>query len=326
MSILLGDLGGTNLRLALKPRDSAAEFSGREFSVRPVQDFASLEEALRDFLHSENPPALAGAALAVAGPVPGGDQPVAMTNHPWRFTASGIAKAIGVDGVTIVNDFAAVALSLPVLGPEDFQAVRGGVAEPTAPRAVLGPGTGLGVAGLMPPRGAAPALADVVSGEGGHVTLAARTEREATVLQRLRRRFGHVSAERLISGPGLSLIDWTLGELRGAPGAGRDPAAVLRAADAGEDSAVEALNLFIDFLATVASDLALTLGARGGVDLAGGVLQHLGSRFAEGEALARRFGDRFVDKGRFEAYLAPIPVRLIVHPCPALPGLARLFP
>ena len=187
-----------------------------------------------------------------------------------------------------------------------------------APLAVLGPGSGLGVSGLLPrPGGGWLPL----SGEGGHVTLAAADDRESEVLARLRRRFGPVSAERALSGPGLVNLYRALCELAGREPAPLSPAEVSDAGLAGGcPHCREALELFAAFLGTVAGDLALTLGARGGVFIAGGIAPRLGD-FLEGSAFRRRFED----KGPQRVYLEAIPTDLVIHPRPAFPGLGALL-
>ena len=187
-----------------------------------------------------------------------------------------------------------------------------------APLAVLGPGSGLGVSGLIPsPGGGWSPLA----GEGGHVSLAPADDRESEVLARMRRRFGPVSAERALSGPGLVNLYHAVCELEGRDPAPLPPAEVTGAALAGSCPLCrEALELFAAFLGAVAGDLALTLGARGGVYLAGGIAPRLGD-FLEDSAFRRRF----VEKGPQRGYLAPVPTFLITHPLPAFLGLgARL--
>jgi glucokinase len=213
----------------------------------------------------------------------------------------------------LLNDFAAQALALPALASEDLWHLggpRAAQARQPAPRCVLGPGTGLGVAALL-------SDTDPVVGEGGHVTLAAVTEREWRVLGVLRARYGHVSAERVISGMGLVDLHAALVELDG--GRAIDSAReVVAAAERGEAPAVEALALFFRFLGTVAADAALTFGARGGVYLSGGILPRMPDAVR-----ASDFYDRFLSKGRFRTYLETVPVHLVVHSDPAFLGLAE---
>jgi glucokinase len=299
---LLADVGGTNARFALqKPNGTPA-------SVRRVRtdDFKTLEDAIRDYV-SRTSARPRRAAIAVASPVTG--DRIEMTNHPWSFSVAALSGALGVAELRVVNDFEAVALSLPRLDPAELRRVGGDAPAPGAPRAVIGPGTGLGVAALV--QGWA------VPTEGGHVTMPACDAREAEILARIRARLGHVSAERVLSGMGLKNLYRALGRDCEPP----EPDEISARALAGADPrAVDTLETFCAMLGTVAGNLALTLGARGGVYIAGGIVR----RFAEFFARSG-FRDRFEDKGRFREYLAPIPVWIIGTENPALLGLAALL-
>jgi glucokinase len=311
---LVADIGGTNGRFALSWPDRAPEPPG-EFTCA---DYPELGAAIEAFLERRAPElAPRQAALAVAGPVTG--DVVQITNHPWRFSSQELRRQLGLERLVVINDFSALALALPQLLDEELRPIGGGAPVPGAPKAVLGPGTGLGVAGLVPtPDGWLP-----LAGEGGHVDFAPGDEREVEILRRLKRRWGHVSAERLLSGPGLVSLYLTLAELEaGVAGAVLEaptPEAVVEAARAGEDRvAGAALCTFCAVLGAVAGDLALTLGALGGVYLAGGIVPRLGAAFDE-----RGFRRRFEAKGRFAYYLARIPVYVVMASHPTLLGLAR---
>jgi glucokinase len=305
--VLLADLGATNARFALLDRDG-----GERSAVLRCADHSSPEAAARAFLQTAG----AGAgptrgAFAVAAPVVG--DLVTFTNLPWRFSIRDLRRALGFDRLDVINDFAAIALGLPRLGVADRRQIGEGRAAAAAPMAVLGPGSGLGVAGLVPAGGGW----TLVTGEGGHVTLAPANERESVVLSVLRQRIGHVSAERVLSGPGLVALYEALTLLEGGQPRPLSAAEVTAAALAGSSSScVETLALFAAFLGTVAGNLALTLGARGGVYIAGGIVPRLGD-FLDRSA----FRHRFTDKGPQSGYLAPIPTYLITHPLPAFPGL-----
>jgi len=312
--LLLADIGATNARFSLTGGPAPDRTA-----VLPCADYASLEAAARAFLDAappEAPPRLA--AFAVAGPVTG--DAVTLTNLSWRFSVDGLRRALGLERLEVVNDFTAVALALPHLAAADRRAIggAGAVAVAEAPMAVLGPGSGLGVSGLIPlPGGGRMPL----SGEGGHVTLAAADDRESEVLARLRRRFGPVSAERALSGPGLVNLYQALCDLAGREPAPLSPADITGAALSGAcPRCREALELFAAFLGTVAGDLALTLGARGGVFIAGGIAPRLGD-FLDRSAFRRRFED----KGPQRVYLAPIPSFLVTHPLPAFLGLGAML-
>ncbi len=239
-----------------------------------------------------------------------------MTNHPWTFFIDDVRRDLGLEKLDVINDFVAIALSVPRLGDGGRRWLGGGEALPGAPIAVLGPGTGLGVSGLVPSAEGWLPLAT----EGGHVALAAMTAREEEVIGVLRRKFGHASAERAVSGPGLVNLYDALAELEGIKAASPSPASVTERALAGNcRRSREALALFTAFLGTVASNLALSLGARGGVYMAGGILPKLADAFDE-----KSFRARFEDKGRFSDYLAAIPTYLITHQHPAFLGLAGM--
>ncbi len=303
---LLADVGGTNARFALLSARGVGAV--RRIEVRA---FAEPVEAIESFLGKTRP---ARAALSVAGPVESGR--AQLTNGPWRFSAAEIGAAFGFESVVLVNDYAALAHAVPHLGDDDLVRIGGGVPVPEAAAAILGPGTGLGVAGLIPAgRGFEPLV-----GEGGHVTMAPADRRESEVLDRLRQDFGHVSAERVLSGEGLVNLYRAIAGLEGLAATLRTPAEITRLALAGNcPSSGAALEMFCAMLGTVAGNLALTLGARRGVYLAGGILP----RFVE--YLARSpFRQRFVGKGRFESYLEAIPTSVITRRDPAFLGLAAL--
>ena len=316
---LLGDIGATNARFAL------LDENGRIDRIRVLVCgdhgglLAAVEAYLADVAGEESTPRPRIAAVDVAGPV-AGDR-VALTNHPWSFSQAALTARLGVERLLVVNDFAAVAAAVPHLAAREVAQVggdarAGGRAE-AAPIGVLGPGSGLGVGGLLPVGERWIALA----GEGGHVSLAAANEREDRLLALMRRRFGHVSAERALSGPGLVNLYTLLAEIDGVPAKPYGPAEITdAAAGAADPHAREALLIFAEMLGGVAGDLALTLGARGGIYIAGGIVPRLDVNFS-----AEGFRRRFETKGRMRPYLAPIPAFVIRHPYPAFVGLAALL-
>jgi len=309
---LLGDIGGTNARFALLRPDGAIDHV-RSFVV---EEYPSLASAVADYLEADGlGPCPAHAALAVAAPVTG--DRVTLTNHPWTFSIAGFGRGMDLRRLEVVNDFVANALALPHLGEGDRVQIGRGTPAPGAPCAVLGPGTGLGMSALIPNGG----IGITVQSEGGHVTMAPADARESAVLDRMRRRYDHVSAERVVSGPGLVNLYNVLCELSERP-AGPFSAAQVTDPQIGasDPCAHEATAMFCAMLGTVASDLALTLGARGGIHIAGGIVPRLGSRFADSA-----FRARFEAKGRFSDYLATIPTYVITRPVPALAGLAKLL-
>lgn len=239
---------------------------------------------------------------------------VSITNLHWHFSLRELRQQFGLTHCVALNDFEALALGLASLEESEKLLVKEGRATESSPFVVLGPGTGLGVAAGVP---GGDRLA-VVSSEGGHRDLAATDEEEWRIVEQLRERFGHVSAERVLSGPGLENLYATL-----APASTNSepvPSAeeVSRLSRDGDPRARRATELFSGWLGAFAGDLALTFGARGGVYLAGGALEGLGTAFDE-----RHFVNRFLAKGRLRSYLEPIPVWRIVRSDAALLGCAR---
>jgi glucokinase len=307
---VIGDIGGTNARFALAEDGSYGALRHVE-----VSRYGSLHDALTDYLNAlpgtKRPTA---AALAVAGPVFG--DKVALTNLNWQFSIAGLEKSLAFSRVKVVNDFAAAALSLPYLQKQDLFTVGPHCPEALGPMGVIGPGTGLGVGGLLPDAGRWLPWA----GEGGHATMPAVTSEEEAIVRLLRARWGHVSAERVLSGAGLVNLYEALCALEGVTADALSPADVTNHAIAGTDPVcVRAFQHFCSMLGTVAGDLALTLGATGGIYIAGGILLRFKEAFA-----ASGFRERFESKGRFRNFLARIPTHLILEESPALLGLANM--
>lgn len=308
---LIADIGGTNTRCALVD-------GGRVTAVRELANrrFSGLTEALVHYLAEVGRPArLRHAALCVAGPVLT-DQ-VTMVNIDWAFSRARLARTLGVERLHVVNDFTALAWALLRLKPQDLLALGQGLGDPRSPRIVLGPGTGLGTGLLVPCDDGG---WSAVAAEGGHVTLAAADEQEAAVIAEARREYGHVSAERLVSGPGLALLYRMLARVEGRSAETLTPADITSLALRGDAHADAALEMFLRMLATVAGNLALSTGARGGVYLAGGILPRVTERLQRSG-----FRERFSAKGRYRDYLQGIPLFLITHEHPAFPGLIQLL-
>ena len=306
---LLGDIGGTNARFALLSHSDATIGNMRSLSASA---FSGPAEAISAYLAEIGGVRPRVAAFGIANPIDG--DWIEMTNHTWSFSCAALRQQLELQHLLVINDFTALALSLPCLPADELHQVGGGARQAKRPIAVLGPGTGLGVSGLLP------AGDDYLplSGEGGHVTLAASNAEEAAVIEQLRATFVHVSAERLLSGPGLVNLHGALARVRQLPAPGNDAATITQAALAGEDMlAVDTLNMFCALLGNVAGNLALTLGAKGGVFIGGGIVPRLGEFFDRSP-----FRQRFEDKGRFRAYLASVPVFVIHSPYPALTGAA----
>jgi glucokinase len=311
---LLGDIGGTNARFAWQAGPGAPL---QDWIALPTAEYASLADAIRRYLAATGRSAPPLCAIGIANPVTGDRVP--MTNSPWSFSIAALRREFGFERLRVINDFTALALALPALQPADLRRIGGGEPARGATVALIGPGTGLGVSGLVP--GATRGRWTALAGEGGHVTLAPTDARESAVLDELRRRFGHVSAERAVSGMGLEALHAALATLDGAASAPLLSAAEItaRALRGGDARCDETLHLFCSFLGNVAGNLALTLGARGGVYIGGGIVPRLGEAFDRS-----CFRERFEAKGRFREYLAPIPVFVIrAEVSPALLGASR---
>jgi len=306
---LIADIGGTHARFALCTSVADIEKIG----VVNSADFPTIVEAIRHYLGRHGNPPVKHAVIGIANPVLG-DQ-VSMTNFKWEFSIEQTRQALDLDTLHVINDFTALALALPYLPASELTRVGGGEATIGSPMGVLGPGTGLGVSALIPsPDGRWIPLA----AEGGHVSFAPADERELLLWQAARREFGHVSMERLLSGSGLQFIHRALAESQGQVAPEYAPADITqRALAEGDASCLEALDTFCSILGTAAGDLAVTLGARAGIYIGGGIIPKLGDYFSSSP-----FRARFEDKGRFSGYLAAIPVFVIASAYPGLLGAA----
>jgi glucokinase len=332
---LVGDIGGTHARFAVV---DAAGAPPEQLRVLATHDFPHLVDALHCYLDGipERP---RHACLGIATPLQG--DWVQMTNHPWAFSAKQLAQELALNRLLLVNDFTALALGVPFLSEGQLCQVGGGV-QRAGPKAILGAGTGLGASTLVP-------VGDqyiAVPGEGGHVTLAATTAEEAAVIAWLWKEWplektpgrsqvfstpsggltqsgssggAHVSAERVLSGPGLVLLHRALAAVRGVQPQGRSAAEITGLAVQEQDEhCSDTVNMFCAMLGTVASNMALTVGAAGGVYIGGGIVPALGEYFSRS-----LFRQRFEAKGRYSAYLADIPSYVIHAPMVALVGAAH---
>lgn len=305
---LVADIGGTNARFAV------VHLGTLELSdIHQVRcsEHPNLGAALGDYLGGlSDPPD--HAALAVAAPVTDAD--ISLTNSIWFFAREELCRNLGLGHLHVLNDFEALALSLPYLAENQLHQIGGAAPVEHAAKVVLGPGTGLGVAGLVWSGKGWTA----VPGEGGHMSLGAEDERQLALLERLRKGRAHLSAERALSGPGLAELYRAVAASHGIEPAELQPNDVLVLGMSGEDElAIEALDLFIAWLARFAGDAALLLGARGGVYLGGGIAPKLTAKLSSGA-----FRQAFEEKGRRTAYLAPIPVYVILAEFATLKGAA----
>ena len=307
--ILVGDIGGSNTRLALANR------RGRRVTLVRLERYVNAEAPglaglIRRFLADQ--PAPVGACLAVAGPTDG--RQVRLTNLDWAIDAEALAGEFGLP-CRLVNDFEAVAWGIDALEPSGQVALQAAVAQPGAVRLAIGPGTGLGVAFSLPGRPRSRPL----PGEGGHVGFAPTDDEQMALLRFLQGLHGRVSVERILSGPGLASLYAFCREASGRPlKRARSPAEVTEAALAGQDAiAVWALRLFCRILGQTAGDLALAADCRGGVYLAGGIPPRI-RLFLEGPD----FLAGFRDKGRFSQRMEAMPVHLVLDPDIGLKGAA----
>lgn len=312
-SLLIGDIGGTNARFALADARRPA-FSKVE--TLQCADYESAEDAIAEYLRSVKAGTPAAICLAAAGPII--DRRVRFTNNHWQIDAAVLAGTFDTEAVRLLNDFEAIAYSIPFLSPEDCVPI--GLPDPKPLGGhhymvgIVGPGTGLGAVGLLK-------FGDLylpIAGEAGHGGFAPETQVQFDILSQLRERFDRVSIERLVSGPGLENIYWALTTIHGTKRQPRGPAEIFRAAiDRTDPLANEAVQMFFEILGQVAGDLALTLGAQDGIFIAGGIAKRypdliLNSAFRAG----------FERKGRNRSLMERVSTQLIMHEQPGLLGAA----
>ena len=309
---LIADIGGRCARFALETAPGA--FSAA--ASLPCAAHAGFAAAVRAYLASL--PAglrVAHAAVAIANPVEGDH--VRMTNYHWEFSIEQARQQLGLDTLLVVNDFTALAMSLPRLAPQDLRQVGAGRAVQKSVMGLLGAGSGLGVSGLIPAGDSWVSLGS----EGGHASFSPRDERELAVLRFAWRRFEHVSFERLLSGAGLALIHQALAELAGQPADALAAPEITRRALANSDALCsQTLEVFCAVLGTAAANLAVTLGASGGIYVGGAIVPRLGEHFDRSP-----FRARFEDKGRFSRCLAAIPTFVITEAQSTFTGTSAIL-
>ena len=315
-SVLLADVGGTNVRFALADPARAAPLGAESIRRYRVADFATFSDSASTYLGALGARPRHG-VFAFAGQIRGGE--VEVTNHTWTVSRERMRVDLHLDSLHFVNDFAAMSLSVPLLGAKDLAAI-GDMPPPLLDAghaqtfAVIGPGTGLGVGALLVRGGVTSALET----EGGHASFAPRTDEEIEVLRVLTARFGRVSHERLLCGSGLANLHEALGRVHGTFEERLPPEEITRRADAGIDAGcVRAVEAFCELLGAVAGDFVLSFGAWDGAYLAGGLTPLLLPWLKKGG-----FRRRFADKGRFADALARIPSIAILHPDAGLLGAA----
>jgi glucokinase len=292
--------------------DKGQELASEVFQNADFNGVAGLLNVYLDHRRASDRPKRA--ALSIAAPILGDE--VQMVNLDWRFSQTAMKKALQLSELIVVNDFAAIAWGLPHFRAAELRTVGGGTPQARGALAAVGPGTGLGIAALVP---ATDGWA-VVSGEGGHSTLPAVTEDEQRVVELVRKQEGHCSAESFLCGPGLVRLSVALAELAGRGRPTVTPQDVTSLARQSEPLARKAQAMFFAMLGTVAGNVAMTMGARGGLFIAGGIVPQLLDAFAKSE-----FRERFEAKGSYREYMQGIPTHVITAPLPAFRGLRGLL-
>jgi glucokinase len=309
---LVGDIGGTNARFAL------VEFDGQEPRlIEPTtykgEDYGTAEDAIEDYLHKVGARRPDQAVVAVAGPIEHGS--VHMTNLDWRISEDSLRRAGGFRTAKLINDFTAQALAAPRLAPKDLRQIGHLPTSGEGDLAILGPGTGFGVAGLVRRHGQELPLAT----EGGHVAFAPVDAVEIEVLRALTKRLdgGRVSVERILSGPGMEDLHIDLAAAEGREVEALTAKQITERAVEGCADSLATVNRFCAVLGSTAGDIALTLGARGGVFIAGGIAPRIIDILEKSP-----FRERFDSKGRRSGFTQAIPTHVILHPHTALIGAA----
>jgi len=309
--LLVADIGGTNARFAI----SAPDGSLHELRVLHAASFPKIDEAIAAYFAELKRPRPTQACFAVACPAKGAE--IKLTNSSWRFVKEELRQKFQFERLVVINDFEALAASVPILKGPQLAELRPGVADAASVSLVIGPGTGLGVGAFVPAGKSAWA---VISGEGGHVGFAPNTDQEIRLWQRMREKYGRVSAERVLNGAGLVNVYRFMADEAGQPAGEIDAPEISRRALAGEEVAINTVLMFFDMLGSVTGDLALAFGSRGGVYIGGGITPKL-LDFAR----RSKFVDRFLDKGRVAAILHSMPICVILEERAALYGVRRQF-
>lgn len=313
--LLIGDIGGTNARFALARRDAPGFTDELQLSCA---DFDTAHSAIEHFLKSQNANAPETICLAVAGRVTA--QSVRFTNNHWSLVAADLAANFPGARVRLLNDFEAIAYSIPHLDAADCLQVGLPAAGPLSAQdytvGIIGPGTGLGVVGLKRVDG----MSIPIAGEGGHIGFAPTSQVQIEILTVLRERYDRVSSERLVCGSGIENIYWALGRVHGQDWPRRTAKEIFAAAGNEADGrASEAVQMFFEILGQVAGDFALALGANEGIFIAGGIVPRYPNLFANSG-----FRSGFENKGRYRSLMENIPTRLILHKNPGLLGAAAV--
>ena len=306
MLAVVADVGGTNIRLSVCCYETGQMSQTRSFACA---QFVTLDAAIVQYFSTLSQPV---SALCIAIACPVDKDLVSMTNLSWEFSQQALKEKLQLETLFLINDYTAISLALPFLTDEDKIKIGRGEPQENAVTAVFGPGTGLGVSHIIHVDGKWLSL----DGEGGHASFACNSREQADILLLLQEQFGHVSAERLLSGQGLVNLYHALCRLEGKPVEFHEAKQISQAALSGECSlATRSLNLFCEMMGGFAGNLALNLACTGGVYIAGGIVPRFVEFFQESS-----FRTFFEQKGRFESYLSTIPTYLITHDNPGLLG------
>lgn len=320
-TILVGDIGGTNARLAIASLPSGAAPAQPSapklvsFQSFPCADFHELDDILERYLETLNLPKPTKACLAVAGPV--ADGRAHLTNLGWHLDTRELSSKFGIEDIRLVNDFAALARSTPALCQQELLQLRAGSPTAAGPVSVMGPGTGFGLALLVQHASGC----SIVSGEGGHISFVPHGDLETKVWSALQQSIGRVTVETLLSGVGLMRIYRELCHIHDVTPLNYDPRTISnQALDHGDQICLETLAVFCSMLGSVAGDIVLSHGSTGGVFLGGGILPKIADFFVTSD-----FTERFLDKPPMQEFVSRVPVHMITAPDAALKGAALLY-
>lgn len=294
---LVADIGGTHARFAISDID---ELTIDHFAVFQIAMFTTLQDAVAHYLQTiPHKPEMA--SFAIAGPI--NSRQIKMTNAPFSFSEEDLKATTGCNRLTLVNEYAAMALALPFLTPHDVKSIHPGICEKEAPKVILGSGSGFGACALIK----TPDGWRTIPGEGGHLSFGATNEREMAILKHLLKEYGHASLDHVLSGRGLKTIHSTITEMAGKNEEKIAPIDIVRRAEEAEDPfCIQTLICFSNMLARIASDFALTFDARGGVYLGGGIPPKILQMLDTNE-----FRDVFESKGRRSDMVSAIPVDVV---------------
>lgn len=315
-SLLVADIGGTNARFGLVDIASTQlpdpDYSARRQHTLRCANYPDVATMIRDYAEISQTSLPPYACLAIAGPIHKGR--VRMTNLDWEFATAELESELGMQALDVINDFAALAYAMPHLSSNELRQLRSADPDPEAPMLALGPGTGFGMAALVPCK----ERWKIVPTEGGHSGFAPGTPEEVAILQYMMQNQTHVSIENLISGNGLRAIYAALAHIAGEPAQDYTPADISQQGQAATDPLCrQALDTFCAMLGSVAGDKALSLGAQGGVFLGGGITAKLADYIPN-----TQLAERFTRKGPMSGYLERIPLNMIIKDTAALVGTA----